>query len=345
MISGFVLVMMLVIEYVNVLSRGWVQERLVLSGWPQLVAAAFLGAMPGCLGAYTVVALYSHGAVSLGALVAAMIATSGDEAFVLFAAVPRTALPLSLGLLALGLLAGRLTDRIAGRRLAGWLGCCDRLEMHEPQHERFSLAEVPAYFRRLSFPRALLLGGTLLIILGILSGALSHDHAQLMPQHGHEHEASGDWGWIRVTFLLVALVALFIVTTVPEHFLEEHLYRHVVRRHLPALLLWTFAALLTMAVLQRAVRPEAWLALHPAWLTLSAGLVGIIPESGPHLFYVTGFARGLVPLAALVVSSIVQDGHGMLPLLAESRRAFLLVKGINLLVGLVVGAAMLLFGT
>ena len=117
------------------------------------------------------------------------------------------------------------------------------------------------------------------------------------------------------------------------------------RRHLPALLLWTFAALLTMAVLQRAVRPEAWLALHPAWLTLSAGLVGIIPESGPHLFYVTGFARGLVPLAALVVSSIVQDGHGMLPLLAESRRAFLLVKGINLLVGLVVGAAMLLFGT
>jgi len=33
----------------------------------------------------------------------------------------------------------------------------------------------------------------------------------------------------------------------------------------------------------------------------------------------------------------VQDGHGMLPLLAESRRDFLKVKAINLLVGFLTG--------
>jgi hypothetical protein len=98
-----------------------------------------------------------------------------------------------------------------------------------------------------------------------------------------------------------------------------------------------------MALLDAAVRPEGWLKLHAAWLVGSAALVGIIPESGPHLFYVTAYAKGLAPLSALVTSSIVQDGHGMLPLLAESRRAFLLVKGVNMLAGLLAGALLLAF--
>jgi hypothetical protein len=45
-----------------------------------------------------------------------------------------------------------------------------------------------------------------------------------------------------------------------------------------------------------------------------------------------------VPFCVLLASSIVQDGHGMLPMLAHSRRAFLTVKGVNFLLGLVAGA-------
>jgi hypothetical protein len=40
----------------------------------------------------------------------------------------------------------------------------------------------------------------------------------------------------------------------------------------------------------------------------------------------------------LLASSIVQDGHGMLPMLAHSRRAFVAVKLVNCVVGLVAGA-------
>jgi hypothetical protein len=56
------------------------------------------------------------------------------------------------------------------------------------------------------------------------------------------------------------------------------------------------------------------------------------------------FSQRLVPLSVLVASSIVQDGHGMLPLLAASKRAFVVVKLINLAVGVTVGAALLLAG-
>ncbi|HID97421.1 MAG TPA: hypothetical protein EYP57_04425 [Thermodesulfobacteriaceae bacterium] len=31
------------------------------------------------------------------------------------------------------------------------------------------------------------------------------------------------WNWIKITLLTVSLVAVFIVSTVPNHFIEEHL--------------------------------------------------------------------------------------------------------------------------
>jgi hypothetical protein len=40
----------------------------------------------------------------------------------------------------------------------------------------------------------------------------------------------------------------------------------------------------------------------------------------------------------------VQDGHGALPLLAESRKAFLFSKGIKIVLGMAVGVAGLLIG-
>lgn len=49
-------------------------------------------------------------------------------------------------------------------------------------------------------------------------------------------------------------------------------------------------------------------------------------------------------MSILLASSIVQDGHGALPLLAESRKAFFLSKGISILLGLIVGIAGLMMG-
>jgi hypothetical protein len=73
-------------------------------------------------------------------------------------------------------------------------------------------------------------------------------------------------------------------------------------------------------------------------------LVGLIPESGPHLIFVILFAKGLIPFSVLITSSIVQDGHGALPLLAESRKSFIHMKAINLVVGLLAGIIGILSG-
>ena len=57
--------------------------------------------------------------------------------------------------------------------------------------------------------------------------------------------------------------------------------------------------------------------------------------------FVTMMMMAVEYLSVLIASSIVKDGHGMLPLLAESRRDFLLLKEINLVLGLGVGSLLL----
>ena len=77
----------------------------------QVPLAALLGTTPGCGGAVVVVAAYSSGNVSFGAVVATLTATMGDAAFLLIATRPDAALvvlPLSFGV---GILSGWLVDR------------------------------------------------------------------------------------------------------------------------------------------------------------------------------------------------------------------------------------------
>ncbi|MCK4823782.1 hypothetical protein KA005_48965, partial [bacterium] len=70
---------------------------------------------------------------------------------------------------------------------------------------------------------------------------------------------------------------------------------------------------------------------------LIAIFIGIIPESGPHLVFVTLYAEGMIPFSILLASSISQDGHGSLPLLAESKKGFLTVKSVNMIFALLAG--------
>jgi len=330
MITGFVAVMMLLIEYLNVLSQGEWQQRLSRMKWGQYLLATFLGVMPGCLGAFAVVAMYSHGRLSMGALVAAMIATSGDESFVMFALFPKTALYLHLILFVIAFFAGALTDRILGVRLTKALSCREGFSLHEEEHCRcFEKKQFIPQWINCSPARGVLSFSLLVFLIAIAAG-------QVGPSH---------WNWIRVTLLLVSSVALFIAATVPEHFLEDHLWKHVVRGHVPRVFLWTFGSLLVLHLmvdqwqLGEVIQRGRWIVL------MVSGLLGLIPESGPHLIFVTMYAKGMAPFSVLLASSIVQDGHGMLPLLAHSRRAFLAVKLINLLIGLAIGALLMLIGT
>ena len=76
---------------------------------------------------------------------------------------------------------------------------------------------------------------------------------------------------------------------------------------------------------------------HMWWVLMTGALLGIVPESGPHLIFVMLYAQGMVPFSVLFTTSFVQDGHGMLPLLSYSLKDSLLIKSFNLVFGLAAG--------
>ncbi len=329
MITGFVFVMMLVIEYLNVLTQGVWQQGLRGNRWQQYLLASFLGATPGCLGAFAVISLYSHRVVSLGAVVAAMIATSGDESFVMLSMIPGTAGFIFLLLLLIGLVAGVLTDKLLGEKVARLATIGHELDLHDEEIcDCFPRGHIVKQWQDCSLSRGTLAIVLSLFIFGLLAGYLG----------------PAAWNWIRITLLLTSGVGLFIVATVPDHFLETHLWEHVAKKHVPRIFLWTFGALLIMHVMVDQLQLTDWMQENRLLMLLAACIVGLVPESGPHLVFLTLYTQGAIPFSVLLASSIVQDGHGMLPLLADSRMSFVTVKVINLAVGLLIGFTGYLIG-
>ena len=328
MITGFVFAMMLLVEYLNVATSGVATRWLNKGGLLGYAAVILVGTVPGCLGAFTDVTLYIHRVISFGALAGSMVAASGDEAFVMLAMMPKQALLLFAGLFAYGLAVAWLVDRIGGRRYYEAPACDAGLAVHDQAEGRPRLARRTS-FRKCSFPRAVLCVALALFALGAAFGVVGPP----------------EWNWVRVTLLVLAALAFAVVFVAPDHFLDEHLYRHVAREHVPRIFAWTLAALFVMAWIKVQGGPfQAWIQGHAGWAVLAAAVIGLLPESGPHMIFVAGFAQGLMPLSALVASSVVQDGHGMLPLLAQSWREFLKVKAITFAAGLSAGYGLLLLG-
>lgn len=110
------------------------------------------------------------------------------------------------------------------------------------------------------------------------------------------------------------------------HFFTDHLWKHVIKRHLPSIFAWTFGVLLAVGLLSAYVDIEAWIKGNTGIMILIAVLVGLIPQSGPHIVFVTMFANGLLPFSVLLANTISQDGHACLPLIAENKRSFAYAK-------------------
>ena len=389
-ITTFVIGMMMVIEFINVRTGGLWSKKLQKSPWIQIIFAIVMGVIPGCLGTYTVVSLYVHRVVNFPALMAALITTTGDEAFFMFSLFPEKALLINLVLITIAIIVATILQFSIKNK---FIGLKDK-EMSFPIHEHESCSHshhhhhsIKKNIKNISFVRALLitlsLGVLTLVLSGIIDGShhLSllmggaseesvmhsiesqqddkttslqdcgeeHHHCHIHGQQStvnsqqsmanghHHHDHGGEADWIRIILIILFVAILIIVIAAEEHFLEEHLWQHVIKVHLPKIFLWTFAVILCLTVLNNYVNIHNIIDSKPFIVLLIAILIGLIPQSGPHLIFLILFANGDLPLGIFLANCIVQDGHGALPLLAESRKAFLVSKGIKIAIALILG--------
>ena len=398
LITGLVVVMMMMIESLNIESKGLFFKGLRKTKFGQVFIGALLGAIPGCMGGFATVSLYTHRMLSFGALVAMMIASSGDESFVMLAMIPEQAMVLFAVLFVIAIIAGVITDKIYDKRHAkacdkhhhedcGVQTDCEGFEVHgdgcehghdhegHEQHESHDGGHVHGKGKRhYGWRRICMFIGLAIFIAALATGQLGHDHsahtghdhsahaghdhAHVEHVHteacecGHEHathmheaEETHSHGsinllsedWMNVLFAGLSVIVLFVLLFASDHFVEEHLWKHIICKHLPTIFAWTFGVLLVLGIGLQYIDIEHWISSNTALMILLATLIGIIPESGPHMIFVTLFAAGVVPFPVLLASSISQDGHASIPLLAESKKSFLWAKLINCIIALAAG--------
>ncbi len=354
MVTGFVLIMMLLIEYMHIFTQGRWSRTLERSGSSQILLATLIGLIPGCLGGFAVVSLFTHRIVGIGALVAAMIASVGDEAFLMFALFPGQAFAIHLILIPLALIAGYLTHIFSGNKI--WpVHKPHPLEIHagEPILQISLTERVIRNFRHPSWQRVVIIGFVLLFALGLTFGLFSHTHGAsdfLHPEeavhaldeaHHHtgeqNHATFLDEKWLNLLFAGLSLLACFILSTVSEHFIKIHLWAHIIKIHGPRIFFWTLGTLTTIWIIDHTIGFDSWISQNMHWVLVGALIIGWIPQSGPHMVFVTLFASGGIPFSVLLANSLVQSGHAGLPLLAESKSAFVVTKIIATLLGLSAG--------
>ena len=385
LITGLVIIMMMMIESLNIESKGLFFKGLRKTKTGQVLIGALLGAIPGCMGGFATISLYTHRMLSFGALVAMMIASSGDEAFTMLVAFPHKALIIFMILFILAVVTGIIVDKIYDRKHAkkchkhdhedcGVETGCEGFELHD--HEDTS--ENQSHCRKIrhfGWKRIIMFIGLAIFIGALATGHLSHDHSTHLGEscsdqecacccdHNHTHHEESHTtfnllseDWMNVLFAGLSVLMLFVLIFSSDHFIDEHLWKHVVLKHLPKIFAWTFGVLLVLGIAlhylnldqyqdieQHKDIVEYWISNHIPLLILLATLIGIIPESGPHLIFVVLFIQYPITFPVLLASSISQDGHASIPLLAESKKSFIWAKLINCGVALLAGYVAMLF--
>ncbi len=261
-----VALLMFIIEFLELKFKDKIREKITKRPINQYTVASLLGAIPGCIDAFFIVSLYVHGLVGFGALAAVMLSTAGDEAFIMLAMIPETALFIFAICAILGIFGGFFADRIA--KLIK-LKTCQPCEIEIHEEEELEL----------------------------------------------------------------------------KHFLKEHAYAHILKKHIPKLFLWIFFTMLAIDFLMKSFHLESVISGLPVLpLIVFAALIGIIPESGPHLLFLVLFSKGWIPLSVLLVNTISQDGHGLLPLLSYSVKDTIYVQIFTTSFALAVGIVLFLIG-
>ena len=270
-ITALVIAMMTLIEYLNIENKGRWFKSLKDSPIRQVVSGTLLGAIPGCMGGFASVSLYTHSIIGGGALISAMIASTGDEAFVLLATSPALFFKLLAFLCALAFCAGLAISLIRKKRQKSL--CPESFQLHQEDRE-------------LKRERNL------------------------------------------------------------RHFLKEHVWEHIVKKHLLSVFLWSFGALVLCGILTEFINIEDWISSHKGYMPLiilAAAAIGLIPQSGPHMVFILLVAQGSLPFYVLLASAISQQGHVSLPLLAESKKSWIVSKAFCALLGIAAGMLGFLF--
>jgi hypothetical protein len=304
--------------------KGDLGRALGRSGMWQAPLSSFLGALPGCGGAIIVVTQYTRGHVSFGSVVAVLVATMGDAAFLLLAREPMTGLFIFAMGFGVGTLSGWIVDRIhSDGFLRPGRAATAVAEAASTSTAAADRGSGEGVFAGLISPLwiALLVPG---IGLGLLVAL------QLETDHLFGPLATMD-PTVWFGFLCAGLCLIMWVFAPYQNshagaqtFGSGHrsVWRRIVQ-DTNFITTWVILGFLVFEIgtYYAGAGIEVFFTVWAPLLPLMGVLVGFLPGCGPQIVVTTLYLAGLVPMSAQIGNAISNDGDALFPAIALAPRA------------------------
>lgn len=309
--------------------------------WQTPIAAA-LGALPGCGGAIVVVTQYARGYASFGSLVAVLISTMGDAAFLLIAREPMTGL-LIMGVgFGVGTISGWIVDAVHGTKFMRGTMVDDahftndgmQERKPEPIYKLWALMAIPGCVIGLllafQVDTDVLWGGVPLThwfgIIGAVMCLLMWSLMRGAPNHATSNSLnSGTAGGLETMSSMG--------TERPMGMLER------IVRDTNFVTSWVVMAFVSYEVLTYFLGAgvDSMFKVYAPLMPLIAVIVGLIPGCGPQIVVTSLYLAGAVPLSAQIGNAISNDGDALFPAIALAPRAAVLATVYSMIPALIVG--------
>ena len=304
------------LEHFFKIDVGKVMEK---GGVWQVPTASCLGALPGCGGAVVVITAFARGNITLGAMVAALIGTMGDAAFLLLAKEPTTYFKIIIISMFAAIICGWLVDRFHRGELYStevkFLGhtIIGRLRNRDKSYMILALPGLVLGSMQLMQINIYDLGN-FVFALGLGGAALS----------------VGVWSISPVNAVTVHNDHPFTRATEETSFVTAW----VIAAYLAYEYAYAFFGL-DLAGLAEA----AWI-----FIPLLAILVGFVPGCGPQILVTTLYLNGIIPFAALIGNAISNDGDALFPAIALTPRMAVVATLYSAIPALIISYIFLFWG-
>lgn len=130
-----------------------------------------------------------------------------------------------------------------------------------------------------------------------------------------------------------------------SHFIREHIYEHIIKKHIWKIFIWMFITLFIIGLFPDIFSQGRLMTVNKVYLLLFAAVIGLIPSPAPNFLIFNIFALHPASLfSVFLTNSIVQDGHGLLPILGYSFKDAVKVKVFKIIFGIIIGLIILTIG-
>ena len=285
----------------------------------QVPTASCLGALPGCGGAVVVITAFARGNITLGAMVAALIGTMGDAAFLLLAKEPTTYFKIILISMFAAIICGWLVDRF------------HRGELYSTEVKFLGHTVIGRLRNRDKFYMILAVPG---LILGSMQ-LMQIDIYEL----GNFVFALGLCG----AALSVAVWSISPVNAVTMH--NDHPFTRATEET-SFVTAWVIAAYLAYEYAYAFLGLDLAGIAEAAWIfiPLLAILIGFVPGCGPQILVTTLYLNGIIPFAALIGNAISNDGDALFPAIALTPRMAVVATLYSAIPALIISYIFLFWG-